>query len=200
MQRVIHSIILVAIALSLTACATVRPTPPPQNTHSACSMFNQYPSWRSSALQVQDRWHIPVSVQMAIVNQESSFVADAKTPRTKLFGIIPWKHISSAYGYSQALNGTWNDYVQNTHQVQARRDVFGDGLDFIGWYADQAHNKLNIPLNDPYRLYLAYHEGLGGYSHQSFLSKPWLINVAQKVKYLAGLYQKQLNNCDSAVV
>ena len=41
---------------------------------------------------------------MAIIKQESSFIADAKPDRRKLLGFIPWKRKSSARGYAQAID------------------------------------------------------------------------------------------------
>jgi hypothetical protein len=45
-------------------------------------------------------------------------------------------------------------------------------------------------------LYLAYHEGQGGFSKRSFRKKAWLKDVAKKVSNRAVLYQRQLNNCE----
>lgn len=199
MKSVTKIAILFILLNSLVACTTTAVLPPPQNRQNACSMFNQYPAWRDAAFKTEEKWHVPVDVQMAIVNRESYFIADARPPRTKWFWFIPGKPISTAYGYSQALNGTWKDYLYTTGQFQAKREEFKDGVDFIGWYSEQAHNKLHIPLNDPYNLYLAYHEGLGGYSRKSFLNKPWLMRVADRVKTLSAMYQQQLKGCGTAV-
>jgi hypothetical protein len=46
------------------------------------------------------------------MHQESRFVADAKPPRPWLFGIIPWFRNSSAYGYPQAQDSTWDWYLR----------------------------------------------------------------------------------------
>jgi len=51
---------------------------------------------------------------MAIIRQESSFQADAQPPRSRILWIIPGPRPSSAYGYSQALDGTWDWYRQAT--------------------------------------------------------------------------------------
>ena len=55
--------------------------------------------------------------------------------------------------------------------------------------------KAGIPRSDAYSLYLAYHEGIGGYKRKTYLQKPWLIQVAHKVKARSQLYQAQLNQC-----
>ncbi len=65
----------------------------------------------------------------------------------------------------------------------------------MGWYANQANRTAGIPRYDAYRLYLAYHEGIGGYQRKTYLQKPWLIQVARKVKARSQIYQAQLNRC-----
>ena len=52
---------------------------------------------------------VPIHVQMAVIYYESSFQNRAKTPM-RYFGIIPLGRESSAFGYAQALDGTWTDY------------------------------------------------------------------------------------------
>ena len=48
---------------------------------------------------------------MSILRQESSFQNRVKPEREKLFGVIPWKRKSSALGYTQAIDGTWDWYL-----------------------------------------------------------------------------------------
>ena len=48
-----------------------------------------------------DKWNAPIALQLAIINQESSFKQFAKPERKKLFGIIPSSRPSSAFGYAQ---------------------------------------------------------------------------------------------------
>src|ERR1044071_6541090 len=119
---------------------------------------------------------------MAIIHQDSKFSATARPPRTKLFSVIPWKRPTSAYGYTQALRSTWAQYKNSEGGFLSSRNDFADGVDFIGWYAYQAYIRAHIPRMDAYRLYLAYHEGVGGYQRRTYLKKPWLILVARKVK------------------
>ena len=47
-----------------------------------------------------------------------------------------------------------------------------DALDFIGWYNHRTRRQLGIPLTDAQRLYLAYHEGQGGYRRGTWRDKP----------------------------
>ena len=168
---------------------------PPRDINNICTVFREYPKWYVDAKDVERRWKVPVPVQMAIIHQESKFDARARPGRTKLFGLIPWRRPSSAYGYAQALNGTWSEYKRNNGGFLSARDDFGDGVDFIGWYANQAYTRAGIPRSDAYPLYLAYHEGIGGYQRKSYLRKPWLVKVARKVKAKSQIYAMQLNTC-----
>ncbi|GAG98888.1 unnamed protein product, partial [marine sediment metagenome] len=72
---------------------------------------------------------------------------------------------------------------------------FKDAIDFVGWFSYLSHKKLGIPLNDTYRLYLAYHEGWGGYAARSYRHKHWLIGVARRVQEQANRYHDQLVHC-----
>lgn len=180
--------------LFLSGCVSV----PPTDVNNICNIFKQYPRWQRDTLDVQRRWHVPVAVQMAIMHQESKFDARARPPRTKLLWIIPWKRPSSAYGYSQALRGTWDLYRKSDGGLFAARDNFGDGADFIGWYANQAYIRAGIHRDNAYALYLAYHEGIGGYQRKTYLQKSWLIPVAHKVSARAQIYQAQLARCSSS--
>lgn len=182
---------LLVLTCLLSACVST----PPRDINNICSIFNQYPRWEREALDVQTRWKVPVAVQMAIIHQESKFDAHAQPPRTKLLQIIPWSRPSTAYGYSQALRGTWLEYKQSQGNLFSSRDDFGDAVDFIGWYADTAARRAGISRTDAYNLYLAYHEGVGGYQRKTYLKKPWLITVARRVKAKSYMYDIQLAAC-----
>lgn len=181
--------------MSLVGCVT----PPPSDVNHVCKIFKQYPRWYQDTKAVQRKWKVPISVQMAIIHQESKFNARAKPERTKLLWVIPWTRPSTAYGYTQALKGTWAEYKKSHGALFSARDDFGDGVDFIGWYADMAHRKAGISKYDAYALYLAYHEGIGGYQRQTYLKKKWLMAVARKVKTRANIYQSQLASCQSSL-
>jgi hypothetical protein len=192
----IKLLIALFICIGLTGCVT---TPPPRNVNNICQVFKQYPRWYSDALDVQKRWRVPIAVQMAIIHQESKFDATAEPARTKLLWIIPWTRPSTAYGYAQALRSTWRLYKQSTGRVLANRSDFFDGVDFIGWYANQAHRRAGIQRYDAYSLYLAYHEGIQGYQRKTYLKKRWLLPVAHKVKARAYIYQAQLAQCQKSL-
>ena len=131
---------------------------------------------------------------MSIVYQESSFKADARPEREKLLGVIPWFRPSSAVGYSQALNMTWEDYKNETDNLRASRKDFADSADFIGWYASKGYYQ-GFEKTDARSLYLAYHEGPEGFKKGSYRSKPWLLGVADKVQRSANNYRVQFTEC-----
>jgi len=191
MQKLIFFIFVSIAVLQLTACVTNVP----KNTKNICEMAEQNPKWYWEAQAVQKRWGIPISIQMAIIYQESNFHHNAKPPHQRLLGFIPWFRPTSAFGYSQATDESWRVYQRSTGNSSANRDNFSDTLDFIGWYADQTHRRTGVSKRDPYKLYLAYHEGIGGYSKGTYLHKQWLINVAHKVDRRAWSYHNQLLHC-----
>lgn len=179
----------------LASCATPRP----DNVNDVCQIFKQYPKWYWAAQDVSVRWKVPIDIQMAIIHQESRFHAIAKPPRTKLLWVIPWKRPSSSYGYTQALDQTWHEYKDATGNYFASRDRFNSAVDFIGWYAYEAHKRAHISRRDPYRLYLAYHEGIGGYIKGTYRNKYWLQSVARKVQRQASRYRNQLAVCEKSL-
>ena len=98
-------------------------TAPPKNVENICAIFKEKKSWYKAAKKSEERWGTPKHVQMAIIRQESSFDFNAKPPRTRLLGFIPWKRPSDAYGYAQALDSTWGWYKDETGRWFADRDV-----------------------------------------------------------------------------
>ncbi len=186
-------LIFVFIFLILqTSCAS----PPPEDTGNICSMFEDRRSWYKAAKRTEARWGVAVYISMAIIEQESSFQSRAKPERNKLLGFIPWTRPSSAYGYAQALDETWTDYKENTGNWAANRADFSDAMDFVGWYNNTSNRQNRISLNDAYNLYLAYHEGNGGWARETYNSKDWLINVARNVQNTANVYQNQYTVCE----
>jgi len=168
---------------------------PPKNPDQICEIFKQHPSWYRAAKRAELRWGTPVHVQMAIIYQESRFKARAKPKRSRLFGFLPWGRPTSAYGYGQVVNGTWMMYKCSTGKRFVSRTRFRDTVDFIAWYGHYAKEKVGINPKDPYQLYLAYHEGLGGYRRQTFKYKTDLLAVAEKVRHRAEIYNTQMTRC-----
>lgn len=179
------------LAVAVSGCAT----PPPKNIDDLCSIFEEKPRWYREAKESHRKWGVPIPVVMAIVYQESSFRARARPPRKKYLGFIPGPRPSNAYGYAQALKGTWKMYIKSAGSRGADRDNFAAAVDFIGWYGDVSHKRCGIPKRDAYQLYLAYHEGHQGFNDGSYKGKTWLLEVAAKVKERASLYSRQLAGC-----
>lgn len=180
------------ISLFLVAgCATK----PPQDLDNICAIFDEKKGWYDDARDAEKEWGTSIGVLMAIVHQESRFQAKAKPPRKKILGFIPGPRPSDSYGYSQALESTWESYERSAGRYGADRDDFGDAIDFVGWYNHQSYRRNGIQRNDAYRLYLAYHEGHGGYDRGTYRSKSWLQNVARKVDARAKRYDAQLRGC-----
>jgi hypothetical protein len=138
---------------------------------------------------------VELPVLMAVLHQESRFRARARPGWRTLLGVIPLGPASSAYGYGQVKEGTWEDYQRLTRQPFARRDRFEDVVDFVGWYANVIERSAGVAKYDAFHLYLAYHEGPTGYQRRSFETKPWLLGVAQKVSDRADLYGRQRTQC-----
>ena len=184
--------LLLLLVVFLTGCATM---PPPKQVNDVCHIFRQYPDWYRASKDVEHRWLVPVHVQMAIIHQESKFQSDARPPVQYFLGVVPRGRPTTALGYAQVLDGTWDLYRQHNGTIFSSRKNFKDGVDFIGWYANNAYHRAGIPRSDAYHLYLAYHEGVTGYMNRTYLRKPWLIHVAHKVSAQAAMYQAQLKRC-----
>ena len=168
---------------------------PPTDPSDLCTIFAEKRGWYASARDSFDRWGVPEAVQLAVIYQESSFRARARPPRRKFLRIFPGRRLSTAYGYAQVLDGTWAEFVRETNRPRAARYRFDDVAHFVGWYGTEIERLTGIPRDDPYRLYLAYHEGPGGYQRGSFNAKPWLLKVARKVESRARTYQRQYDGC-----
>lgn len=154
-------------------------------------------TWYKNAKASKQKYGVPIYVQLAIIYQESHFASDARPPRDKLFGFIPWSRATSAYGFAQATDSTWELYKLKTGNNSANRDVFEDAIDFVGWYVNRSKKRLGISKNDAYNQYLAYHEGHRGFKRKTYRKKPQLIRVAKSVASNARRYQKQLRRCAS---
>ena len=186
-------LVLVLIVVSLiSGCASS----PPRKINNICSIFSERPHWYKAAKKSEKRWGSSIPLMMAFMHQESRFVSKAKPPRDKIFGFIPGPRKSSAYGYSQAQDGTWKDYKKGTGNWGADRDDFQDAVDFIGWYNKQTKKRNGVSLSNAYGLYLAYHEGHGGFKKKTYNKKAWLKKVAKKVAKQRSTYASQLKSCE----
>lgn len=184
-----------AVVILLASCGG-RDHAPPRNLDDACELTRERPAYFNAMRDTERRWSVPVPVQMAIIHAESRFDSDARTPHRYTLGVIPMGRQSSAYGYSQALDGTWDEYQAATRRHRARRDDIDDATDFIGWYSSQSYERNGIYPTDARNLYLAYHEGHTGYARGSYRAKPWLVALSARVADRAAMYDAQLRACN----
>lgn len=191
MSRLFRALTLVLLAAS---CGGGSGTAPRQ-LDNACAIVAERPKYVRAFKATERRWGVPVHVQMATIYQESRFVSNARTPYKYAAGVIPTGRQSSAFGYSQALDGTWKEYQRSTNSRSAKRDRIRDATDFMGWYMAETQEKLGISVTDTRNQYLAYHEGRTGYARGTYHKKSWLVRVAGEVDARSKMYATQLEKC-----
>lgn len=193
MKKLLFSAIIIS---SLSGCSLLQQESKTTSyKNDACKMMKQNPDWLESSMESYKKWKIPISIQLAIIRQESSFRYDARPIRKNKWYEFGTNYASSAYGYSQALDGTWEHYKKSTGQSFKNRESYADAVDFIGWYNTQSIKKNKISRTDAHDLYLAYHEGWGGYERKTYNKKAFLKKAAKNVDKWAYRYSKQLNSC-----
>lgn len=180
----------VLLVLFTSACSTYVPA----DKNNLCSIFKGNKDWYDSAVSVYKERGVPINTIMAFINQESSYIHDAKPPM-RWFLFIPYGRGSSSYGYSQAQDPVWDDYKKETDRIFVSRDDFEDSLDFISWYMLKTTKINKVPLSNVYLQYLNYHEGWGGYKRGSYNNNSALKSVAKKVERQSNLYKQQLKDC-----
>lgn len=190
--------LLLAAGLSLlvSGCAMMAPSPP-QDQSNICEIFREQPKWYDYARASEQAWGTPIATQLAFIQQESSFQSHVRPPRKRYLGFIPGPRPSSARGYAQALDPVWGEYRDDAGSMLARRSHMKHATDFIGWYNERTHRQTGISLHNPEHLYLAYHEGAGGYQRGTWRSKPAVQRVASRVAARTSRYQSQLSSCEA---
>ena len=186
-------LLLIALPLLLSGCFST----PAVTVSNICHLLDEEVSWYKAVRASEKKYGAPAHVQLAIMYQESRFQSDAKPPREKLLGVIPWFRPTSAYGFAQAVDNTWDWYKKDSGNRGADRDDFEDAIDFVGWYINKSRAQSGISKGDAYNQYLAYHEGHGGFNRQSYRAKPQLLKAARRVEQNAKRYQNQLEQCRS---
>lgn len=185
-------ILALIVMMGLSACASS----PPSGIGDACRIFEQKRSWYRATHKAEKKWGMPKSLQLAIIRTESGFDRNARPPKGKFLFIFPGKRASSAKGFAQALDQTWETYKRDTGNRGANRKNFRDAADFVGWYGAQTRKRNDIALNDARNQYLAYHEGWGGYARGSWRGKTGVQAAASRVARNAATYQQQLSRCE----
>ncbi|WP_372611987.1 lytic transglycosylase [Aquicoccus sp.] len=191
MSRLLRGLVILIL---LGSCAP-RDRSAPTSLDNACNILEQRPHFVRAFRASERKWGVPAHVQMATLYQESKFIGDARTPFRYALGVIPMGRQSSAYGYAQALDGTWNEYKSETRSARARRDKIRDAADFMGWYMAKTRERNGVALSDARNQYLAYHEGHTGFARGSYNQKAWLLRIAGEVDARANMYRSQLDTC-----
>lgn len=181
--------------LLASGCAATRPS----RVNDVCAIFDEKPDWLEDAQSSYAKWGVPVPIQLAVIRQESGFEADSRPPRGTFLWIFPGARPSSAFGYGQILDSTWDRYVETSGSFFSDRDDFADVTDFIGWYGAVGERKYGIPKTDPFAFYLAYHEGHAGYVRGSYKRNAKLLATASRVANLSRQYQRQLDACQPEI-
>jgi len=182
------------VVLLVASCGGGQKTAP-RELNNACAILDERPEYKRAFRATEKRWGVPVHVQMATIYQESKFIGNARTPFRYAVGVIPMGRQSSAFGYAQALDGTWDEYRAKQNRRSAKRDRIKDASDFMGWYMNMSRERNGIALHDARNQYLAYHEGHTGFSRGSHHAKSWLMRISGEVSARALTYQAQLATC-----
>ncbi len=191
MSRTLRALIFATLVASCGGGQTSSP----RELDNACAILSERPQYLRAFRNVERKWGVPMHVMMATIHQESKFIADARTPFRYVAGVIPMGRQSSAFGYSQALDATWEEYLADQNKRRAKRDHIDDATDFMGWYMNQTRDRNGVSLHDARNQYLAYHEGHTGFRNQSYNSKAWLVGVAGKVDVRSEMYRQQIAGC-----
>ncbi len=188
----LSSLVVIIFFFFISACSSI-----PKNTADGCSIFSERYLWYKHAKKTEKKWGTPIYVQLAFIKMESDFDWLARPKRLKIFKVIPYRRPSSSLGYSQAVEGTWKQYKEETNNKLATRTRFKDSVDFIGWYTNKTEKLLKISKKDVFRQYIAYHEGWGNY--KKYKEKPKIILLAKKVQQQSDKYKNQLNKCSKSL-
>ena len=188
----LSSLVVIFFFFIISACSSI-----PKNTSDGCSIFSERYLWYKHAKKAEKKWGTPIYIQLAFIKMESDFDWLARPKRLKIFKVIPYKRPSSSLGYSQAVEGTWKQYKDETNNKLATRTRFKDSVDFIGWYTNKTEKLLKISKKDVFRQYIAYHEGWGNY--KKYKEKPKIILLAKKVQQQSNKYKNQLNKCSKSL-
>ena len=77
--------------------------------------------WYKHAKASYEKWGAPIHIQLAFVKKKVTFNWLSKTTKRKLFKVIPFKRPSSSFGYSQAVEGTWDNIKERLSNKLATR-------------------------------------------------------------------------------
>lgn len=188
-------VLAILTIIALGSCGGERPGSAPRNLDNACAILAERPHYGRAFRQAERKWGVEPHVLMAMIYQESKFISNNRPPHRFALGVIPTGRQSSAMGYSQALDGTWDEYLREEGGRGARRDDIADAVDFMGWYMNLTVAETGVALDDTRNQYLAYHDGRSGFNRGTYRSKGWLMRIAGEVAARAQMYEAQLVTC-----
>jgi len=187
-------LIIIILTFLITSCSNLSKIPSDQTN--ACSILKEKRSWYRALQNVEKKWGVSKGTQLSFILTESNFRPRAKTQRTYVLGVIPKGRLSSAFGYAQVIDSTWQWYKESTGNKYASRTTFRDSTDFIGWYFNETQKKLKISKKDVYNQYLAYHQGHQGFKNKSYKNKLNLLKVAKNTHKKSIIFDKQIRKCN----
>ena len=135
MTRNFKGVLCLCLLSVLAACTTS----PPKSTNNICDIFEEKRGWYDDAKESSGKWGSSIATMMAIIHQESRFVADAKPPRKKYLG-FSWPQAFWClwlYSGERKLKG-----VSEVDGQRHDRDDFADAIYFVGWN-DQSNKRTN---------------------------------------------------------
>ena len=189
-----RNLIYFIIFFFVVSCSSV-----PKYSENACKIFDEKYLWYKHSKKSSEKWGVPIEILLAVIHKESGFVRFARPKRTKLFKIIPYRRPSSSFGFSQAVDKTWELYKTENEKPIALRISFKSSVDFVGWYFWKT-NKINkISLNNAYSLYLNYYLGWGNYAKQTYKTDRKAIIFAKSVEKQSKIYKNQLRECQKSL-
>ena len=188
------NLIYFIIFFFVASCSSV-----PKYSENACKIFDEKYLWYKHSKKSSEKWGVPIEIILAVIHKESGFVRFARPKRTKLFKIIPYRRPSSSFGFSQAVDKTWELYKTENEKPIALRISFKSSVDFVGWYFWKTKKINKISLNNAYSLYLNYYLGWGNYANKTYKTDRKAIIFAKSVEKQSKIYKNQLRECQKSL-
>ena len=167
----------------------------PSSMNNACAIMAEKPTWATALSEAERKYGVEPAQLLAMMYQESSFKYNARPIAKNGNGLRGTSFASSAYGFSQALELTWADYIKKSGHDGAKRESFADSAMFMAWFVDSSSKQTGIRKSRVDDMYLIYHEGAGGYAKKTFKDKSWLLDTANAVDKRYVKYKSQLEDC-----
>ena len=136
-----------------------------------------------------------------MATRAQGIAASSTTPSRRareLLGFIPWNRVSTAYGYSQALDATLGAVpARDRKHLPPGRTDFADAVDFVGWYHAKTADTYGVARDDTFRLYMAYYAGWTGFKRGDWQGNAGVQRYARETRIqMAKNYAAQLRDCN----